>query len=721
VTPPRWLRAAALALALGLSAPAAPAQDGAQEGAQEGGAPAVLVADRVAVDAEGRLVAEGAVEALQGDVRMEARRVTYDPETGALDVAGPITLTDGDSVVVLASAAELSSDLRDGLLRSARMVLDRQTQIAAVEMNRVDGRYTQMSRVVASSCEVCARRPIPLWRIRASRVIHDNVERQLYFRNARFEVLSVPVFYIPELRLPDPTVERARGFLAPILVDSAELGRGLKLPYFLPLGEDKDLTLTPFVAENTTTLEWRYRQAFRNGSLAAEGAISQDTLDPDPRGYLFAFGGFSLPREFFLSFDIEAASDGDYLDTYDYLDGGDRLDSALTLVRYRPDTAFVAEAINFESFRPGEDNETQPYVLGDVTWSRRFRPAGLGGLATLDLAMHGHERRSTDDVIGRDVGRLTVDAMWQRSETGPAGLLFTAGATLRGEVATTANDSQFPDPVARAIPTAGAALRWPWTRAGAGGRAQVIEPVVQLLWTPEAAAEQDQPIDESTQLEFDEGNLLALSRFPASDVTEAGLRANLGLTYSLIDPAGWSVDVTAGRILRAEDLGQFDGFQILDGERSDWLVSVGGTVERFDIVARALFDEDFGYDRFETRFGLGLDAVGLDLGGTYTWLAASETEGRPDAIEEWRVDGEWDINRRWSAAADIRYDLRLDRSAESRFGIEYRANCVTLDLGVRRRFTSATQEEPLIDYAVGVQLAGFGAGPDRPRNRACLR
>ena len=709
----RRARRAALALALALAAPGVPAQ--------EGDAPAVLVADRVAVDAQGRLVAEGAVEALQGDTRMRARRVTYDPDTGALDVEGPITLTEGDSVVVLASAAELTTDLRDGLLRSARLVLDRQTQIAAVEMNRVEGRYTQMSRVVASSCEVCARRPIPLWRIRASRVIHDNVERQLYFRNARFEILSVPVFYIPELRLPDPTVERARGFLPPILVDSAELGRGMKLPYFLPLGQDKDMTVTPFAAQNTRTVELRYRQAFRNGSLTVDGAVSEDTLAEDPRGYVHAVGRFALPAEFTLAFDIEAASDGDYLQTYDYLGGTTRLDSALTLSRYRADTAFRAEAINFQSFRAGEDNETQPYVLGDVTWSRRYRPAGLGGLATVDLALHGHERRSTDDVIGRDVGRLTADATWRRSATGPGGVLLTAGGTLRGELGVTANDSEFPDPVARVIPTAGAELRWPWTRGGAGGRAQVIEPVAQLLWTPEAAADQDQPIDESTQLEFDEGNLFALSRFPTTDATEAGLRANLGLTYTISDPAGWSVDMTAGRILRAEDLGQFEGFEILDGTRSDWLLSLGATIADFDILARALFDEEFGYDRFETRFALDLAALGLGLGGTYTWLAASEAEGRRDTLEEWRIDGDWDINRRWSAAADIRYDLRLDRSAESRLAVEYRANCVTLDLGLRRRFTSASQDEPLIDYSVGVQLAGIGDGPARPRNRACLR
>ncbi|MEC8669039.1 MAG: hypothetical protein VXY45_14495, partial [Pseudomonadota bacterium] len=46
--------------------------------AQQSDAPAVLVADRVWLEGQSRVIAEGAVEVMQGDVRLRAARVSYD-------------------------------------------------------------------------------------------------------------------------------------------------------------------------------------------------------------------------------------------------------------------------------------------------------------------------------------------------------------------------------------------------------------------------------------------------------------------------------------------------------------------------------------------------------------------------------------------------------------------------------------------------------------------
>ena len=47
------------------------------------------------------------------------------------------------------------------------MVLDQQLQLAAAQIDRVDGRYTQLTRAAATSCQVCAAIAAPLWQIRA--------------------------------------------------------------------------------------------------------------------------------------------------------------------------------------------------------------------------------------------------------------------------------------------------------------------------------------------------------------------------------------------------------------------------------------------------------------------------------------------------------------------------------------------------------------------------
>ena len=165
---------------------------------------ASLVADNILVDPRGRVTATGNVEVFYDGVRLTAQSVSYDREGSRLTITGPIRVTDADGTLFLADQAELDRDLRNGVLISARMVLDQQLQIAATEIARVGDRYTRLDRVVASSCEVCASNPVPLWEIRAARVVHDDQARQLYFTNAQLRFIGVPVAYIPRLRLPDP-------------------------------------------------------------------------------------------------------------------------------------------------------------------------------------------------------------------------------------------------------------------------------------------------------------------------------------------------------------------------------------------------------------------------------------------------------------------------------------------------------------------------------------
>ena len=118
------------------------------------------------------------------------------------------------------------------------------------------GAIPRLANVVASTCQVCPAQPTPLWEIRAARVVHDSLERQIYFDRAQFRLAGVPIAYIPRLRLPDPSVRRTSGLLTPQLRFSSELGPGLKLPYFLTLGRSADLTLTPYLAERDRTLQF---------------------------------------------------------------------------------------------------------------------------------------------------------------------------------------------------------------------------------------------------------------------------------------------------------------------------------------------------------------------------------------------------------------------------------------------------------------------------------
>jgi len=707
----------ALSLALSLSFPAAAADD-----------PATLVADRVFLTGTGTLSAEGNVEVFYHGAHLTAGAIRYDPDADLLAIEGPIQLTDTQGTVILADAASLSRDLTDGILESARVVLDRQLQIASDRIERSEGRYTRMERVVASSCEVCPANPVPLWEIRAGSVTHDQEARQLYFRNAQFRFAGVPLLYTPWLRMPDPTLDRATGLLFPVLRSTSTLGTGLKLPYFIAMGDSRDLTLTPYLATaRTRTLEFRYREAFVNGTITVEGAASRDDILPgDNRGYLFGTGSFDLPGDFTLSGELRLVSDPSYLLDYDVSDL-DRLRSGIDLTRTRRNEYILGSLSSYHSIREGDDNDVLPSPMLNLLYERRFAVRGLGGEGGFRLDLGGLYRKSDVDTDangdgvtdGRDVARVTMGVDWRRNWVLGNGLVASGMFDLAADFYSISQDVSYPATIARFTPTFGAELRWPLFRTERGGASQVLEPVAQIVWSPEDI--EDVPVEDSGLVELDEGNLFSLNRFPGNDLREEGLRANLGVSWTRYDPAGWSASLATGRVLNFSDTGQFTEGSGLSGDLSDWLVAGQlTTANGLTFVGRGLFEDDLNLTRGSLSVGWQVEDYGLQA--TYLTMIADPAEDRPDDTSELSFAGNWQVSEGWRGRLSARHDFTAGRTAYAGLGLEYRSECAVIDLSLSRRFTSSTSVTPTTDFNVSVSLGGIGAGSGTGvSRRSCIR
>ncbi len=687
---------------------------------------ALLVADQLYITRDRTLVAAGNVEAFQNGVRLRAAEIRYDQDTGGLTIEGPITITEGEDTVILADAAELDADMRNGILRGARLVLNQQLQLAAAQIDRVDGRYNQLYKTAVTSCRVCDDGTPPLWQIRAKRVVYDSLEQQLYFDEAQFRIGRVPVFWLPRLRLPGPTVERSTGFLVPSVRTTSNLGIGLKIPYFVKLSEKRDVTLTPYLSSSTKTLELRYRQAYRSGRIEINGALTRDDLLADEtRGYLFGRGLFALPRDFNLYFSIETVSDDGYLETYGYSDA-DRLRSELTISRARRDEYIRASFYNFKSLRDDEDNDTVPTLVLDGEYERRFFPQALGGEIRTSLVAHSHNRISdlaidsddADDIVdGRDVARLNAQVDWLRSFVMPGGLRTD---TRLGFAFNTFNisqdDTSLTDP-SEITPYGAISLRYPLSKTTLRGVNHVLEPVIQLSWT--GGSRLDIPNEESTLVEFDQGNLLSLSRFPRADRRERGGMAAIGLGWSRFDPSGWDAQLSVGQVFREDRDADFTTTSGLNGLSSDFLIAGQiGSGEGIILTGRSLFENDLTLSKGELRGDYGFRRG--RIGGSYVWLEEDLQEDRASEVSEFTLDGSYKVNSFWTASANWRYDVSSDRAATAGLGLRYENECVTLDLRVKRSYATSTSVEPSTDFGFNVGLRGFSADTGTERYvRSC--
>jgi LPS-assembly protein len=123
----------------------------------------------------------------------------------------------------------------------------------------------------------------PPWSIKAEKITHDKIKKDMIYKNAILKIYDVPVLYFPKFFHPDPSVKRRSGFLQPQFNNSETLGSSLYIPYFKTLGTDKDITFKPTFFEKITKfenekyiLQSEFRKKGKNSSLIADIAFLRD-------------------------------------------------------------------------------------------------------------------------------------------------------------------------------------------------------------------------------------------------------------------------------------------------------------------------------------------------------------------------------------------------------------------------------------------------------------
>ncbi len=696
----------------------------AQQLAPTSPAQAILVADQVFITPERQLVASGQVEVFQGGRRITAKQITFDNENGQLQIEGPIRIDEDGDITILANAAELDNDLKNGILTSARLVFRQQVQLAALQMTRVQGRYTQLYKTAVTSCHVCDDGRAPLWQIRAERVTHDQQERQLYLENAQLRVGDVPVLYFPALRLPDPTLDRASGFLVPSIRTTSNLATGLKAPYFFKLGDHKDLTLTPYLSSKTATLEFRYRQAFRRGDLKLEGAYTRDDLQRgEDRGYLFADGQFQLNQGYKLRFDLNAVSDDAYVSDYGLPDV-DRLRSSVTISKIERNQYVEGNLIHYKSLRDSEEQDLIPSIIADVRFERRIHPNwAKNGELRVGLETRSHRRTSdlnatATDPNGRDVGRISLDVNWLQNWHLSNGIVAEWRVGAAFDQFAIEDDNIFAGHSSRVVPQTALKFSLPQTRVTQSGATQYLEPVVQLSWSNISG--DTLPNEESNSVEFDQGNLLSLSRFPASDTREDGLTFTYGVNWAHFAPNGWEAFATVGQVIRRDAEDDFTKTSGLGGTSSDLLLAGQLKLNQgIALTARGLLNGSLNFSKAEFRGDVTYKQA--KVSGSYLWLGTDPEENRDDPTSEFWFDGSYEINPNWETRANLRYDVSDGRATRAGMGLAYKNECVTVDLSVNRRYTSTTSVEPSTNFGFTISLNGFSVKSGNNKHRRSCR
>jgi len=565
-----------------------------------------------------RVSAVGNVQLFYNGTSVEADKVIYDQKTKRLHAEGNIRLTDVDGKITYASILDLSDDYRDGFVDSLRVDTADSTHMAASRADRSSGNYTVFENGVYTACAPCKDDPQkpPLWQVKGMRIIHDQINKMLYFENAQLEFFGVPLAYIPYFSAPDPTVKRKTGFLMPSYTTSSSYGFGVETPFYWAIAPDYDLTFNPrFTTQQGVLFQGEFRQRLIDGAYQIRAA-GIDQLDPGAfgslpgdrrfRGDVETKGEFALNDKWVWGWEGVALSDIQFLQDYRLSVYQDAFGSFLALPTEAPSQLYLTGVGNRSYFDARtiyyfslSGNQSQVPVIwpvidysnvinhsvlgGEVSYKTNFTnltrdeavfdpinavAAATGACSVLTSADPAKSIVPANCLMRGMPGtytRATGEVNWRRSFTDSAGEIWTPFASVRAD-AINASISNQPGvsnflPVGdtealRVMPTVGLEYRYPFINVQPWGTT-TVEPIAQVIIRPNEPYAGKLPNEDAQSMTFDTSNLFSVDKFSGYDRVEGGGRANAGVQATTQFDRGGAITAVFGESYQLFGLNSF--------------------------------------------------------------------------------------------------------------------------------------------------------------------
>jgi LPS-assembly protein len=635
--------------------------------------PVDLIADEAGYDQDlGVYVARGHVEMAQDDRVVMADTITYNERAKTISASGNVALLLPSGDTIFGNYVDLSDDFKDGVIRSFRALLRDKSRLAAYSAHRVGGTKEILSKAVYTPCLPCREDPTrqPVWQIKADQVVRDETAQTITYHDAWMEMWGVPVFYTPFFQHPDVGVKRQSGLLNPIFsVSSGRSGVQLRQPYFIALGDDKDVTLSP-IARITGdpnpaggVLVGEYRQRVPSGAfiLGASGTY-EDDLDGDSnrefRGHVNGGGLFELNRDWRWGFNFKNTTDKDYLRQY-HLGSRRWLEDTLWSEGFFGRSYFEARGYGWQTTDDDLVDDTAPIITPLLNYNFTSEPGAGGGYWGLNAGMMNLVRRE-----GRDSFRVSMRPSWTLPYTSSWGDIYELQLSVDADMYITNDtdrDSDEIDPsgntfdgvTGRIFPQGSFKWRYPFVKPGENFT-QVLQPIVQLVMAPDCCNTGKIPNEDSRAFEWDDTKLFSPDRFTGLDRVDAGSRVNYGFEWSASNNQGGKAEIFLGQsyqFIRSDDEPEDSG---INNDLTD-------IVGRLSLEPNSMLNATYRF-RFDTEQAkMKRQEVAVTAGPHEFYGAVSYVHlaGNEDFASREQVYGSLNANflEYWSASAGAGYDL----------------------------------------------------------------
>lgn len=489
--------------------------------------------------------------------------------------------------------------------------------------------------------------------------------------------------------------------------------------------------------------EWRQRFLSGSYIIRAAGIFQQDESvflespfgprDRDFRGSIESAGRFDINRNWHWGWDVALVSDKWFLENYNVRSESltNTFFKESTSTAYllgRTDRAFFdLRGYYFKTLGQDDWQKQQPVVAPTLDYNRRFQgPGRLGGELELDLnltnlfreaaqyqAVPGYDTRTFPDgtpfetcavfepdrCLVRGIGgrytRISTSLNWRRSFVDPLGQVWQPFAGVRVDgFARSLNATRFQNDqisnflnvngndtiTSRVTPTVGIEYRYPFVASSPKWGTHTIEPIAQIVARPNETRIGQLPNEDAQSLVFDTTNLFAWDKFGGYDRAEGGVRANVGLKYTVQTDSGAYGQAMFGQSFHIGGRNSYRQYDIsgagqdsgLENSRSDYVASLQVVPRQgLSFLGNARFDEsDFSVERLDAQANASFGRFNAGL--VFARYEAQPSLGYPYRRTGLGPNASLKITDNFSVRGSVLFDL--DRGLEERY--KYRAGLV---------------------------------------------
>ena len=588
------------------------------------------------------LTASGEVEGRYQDKTLRADKVVYYLETGSVFAEGNVVLVQADGSSQFADKLELSGELETGTATDFTARLPDGGITGARFVARGKNGEIELYNAYYTACEVCAQKPNPSWRLKARRVTQDKSSRTVQYRDATLELFGLPVFYTPYLAHPDPSADRASGFLMPFAGLSNSKGLNAEIPYYWAIDDSTEATFTPHVyAKVNPMLEYQFGRRFATGYIDIEGSFTYGSVfdrngDPfdDPERFSDTTGapfgkklrshidaqGLFTPTDFWTyGFGVQLTTDDNYLNRYDldnvrqsqglyetisrqntsqaFLIGqNDKTRLTISTVGYQARRDRILKDSETDLFRVSQfDDGTLPILAPRIELEHYETDPLVGGRLRVGGDFTALTRES-----GSDYMRAVAGADYSKTWIAPGGIevkpftnaRFDAFELDGSDIDETIESRSF----TRTLGQAGVDIRYPFIRPVQGG-SWVLEPRAQITQSFGNAKLDEFTVDldgQTINLSEDAGNtdldiglLWQSNKASGFDFWQKGLRADVGASFNMDYGSAGFAEFFLGQSFALNSKGQ--AVESIADEDGGYLVGSGLSGNSSDILGQINF------------------------------------------------------------------------------------------------------------------------------------